>query len=183
AALGEKREALFAVEIPERQGSFKTFCESIGKRNITEFNYRYHADSAAHIFVGVELRQGNDERLEILRALEVAEYRVIDLTDNEMAKLHIRHMIGGPVASLTDERIYRFEFPERPGALLAFLNAIGDYWNISLFHYRNHGSDYGRVLAGMQVPDAQLDRFSRHLTELGYRHADESANLAYKMFL
>jgi len=183
AALGEHREALFAVEIPEQQGSFMAFCEAIGKRNITEFNYRYQDAVAAHIFVGVELRRGNEEREEILATLRNAGYPVIDMTDNEMAKLHTRHMVGGPGQSIDDERVYRFKFPERPGALLAFLTAIGNFWNISLFHYRNHGSDYGRVLAGVQVPDDELERFHRHLDDLGYPYTDESDNPVYKMFL
>ena len=183
AALGENREALFAVEIPEQQGSFMAFCKAIGKRNITEFNYRYQDTATAHIFVGVELRHGNDEREKILASLTNAGYPVVDLTDNEMAKLHARHMVGSPAAGIDDERVYRFKFPERPGALLAFLTAIGNYWNISLFHYRNHGSDFGRVLAGVQVPDDELERFHRHLDNLGYPYIDESDNPAYKMFL
>ena len=183
AALGENREALFAVEIPEQQGSFMAFCKAIGKRNITEFNYRYQDTATAHIFVGVELRHGNDEREKILASLTNAGYPVVDLTDNEMAKLHARHMVGSPAASIGHERVYRFKFPERPGALLAFLTAIGNYWNISLFHYRNHGSDFGRVLAGVQVPDDELERFHRHLDNLGYPYIDESDNPAYKMFL
>jgi threonine dehydratase len=183
AALGEHREALFAVEIPEQQGSFMEFCQAIGKRNITEFNYRYQDAAAAHIFVGVELRRGNEEREEIFASLTNAGYPVIDITDNEMAKLHVRHMVGGPSPNIADERVYQFKFPERPGALLAFLTSIGNFWNISLFHYRNHGSDYGRVLAGVQVPDGELERFRRHLNDLGYLHTDESDNPVYKMFL
>ncbi len=183
AALGEQREALFAVEIPEQQGSFMAFCQAIGKRNITEFNYRYQDAAAAHIFVGVELRRGNEEREEILTSLTNAGYPVIDMTDNEMAKLHARHMVGGPSPNITDERVYQFKFPERPGALLAFLTSIGNFWNISLFHYRNHGSDYGRVLAGVQVPDDDLERFRQHLNDLGYLYTDENENPVYKMFL
>jgi threonine dehydratase len=159
------------------------FCKAIGKRNITEFNYRYQESDAAHIFVGVELRHGNEEREEILASLRDAGYAVIDMTDNEMAKLHARHMVGGPAPGIDDERVYRFQFPERPGALLAFLTAIGNFWNISLFHYRNHGSDYGRVLAGVQVPDDELERFHRHLDDLGYPYTDESDNPVYQMFL
>jgi threonine dehydratase len=183
AALGEQREALYAVEIPEQQGSFMAFCKAIGKRNITEFNYRYHDANAANIFVGVELRHGNEEREEILTSLKNTGYPVIDMTDNEMAKLHIRHMVGGPSPGIDDERLYRFEFPERPGALLAFLTAIGNNWNISLFHYRNHGSDYGRLLAGVQIPDVELESFRQHVDDLGYPHTDESDNPVYKMFL
>ncbi len=183
AALGERREALFAVEIPEKQGSFKAFCKAIGKRNITEFNYRYQNTDAANIFVGIELRRGNEERDEILASLRSGGYPVADLTDNEMAKLHTRHTVGGSAADINNERVYRFKFPERPGALLAFLTAIGNYWNISLFHYRNHGSDYGRVLAGIQVPDDELERFHRHLENLAYPYSDESNNPVYEMFL
>ncbi len=183
AALGEHREALLAVEIPERPGSFVAFCEAIGQRNLTEFNYRYHDKKTARIFVGVELTRGREEQAEVIERLEELGYPVIDLTDNEMAKLHIRHMVGGPASNLACERLYRFEFPERRGALLAFLKAIGHRWNISLFHYRNHGSDYGRVLAGVQVPIAERGEFDQHLTDLGYPFEDESDNLAYKMFL
>jgi len=183
AALGEQREALLAVEIPERKGSFMAFCEALGKRNITEFNYRYGDNTNARIFVGVELTQGKTERQKIVRELEKSGYPVLDLSEDEMAKLHIRHMVGGLAVGIRDERLYRFEFPERPGALLTFLAAIGNRWNISLFHYRNHGSDYGRVLAGVQVPETDLEEFDRHLQELGYPYWDESDNPAYRMFL
>lgn len=183
AALGEQREALLAVEIPERPGSFVAFCEAIGQRNLTEFNYRYHDRKTARIFVGVELTRGRDEQHEIVRRLERDGYPVIDISDNEIAKLHIRHMIGGPAGNIENERLYRFEFPERRGALLAFLKAIGHRWNISLFHYRNHGSDYGRVLAGVQVPDAERAEFDQHLKDLGYPFEDESDNPVYRMFL
>lgn len=183
AAIGEQREALIAVEIPERQGSFLKFCESIGARNVTEFNYRYGDETNARIFVGLELSQGASERIEIIRVLEEAGYPVLDMSDNEMAKLHVRHMVGGLAPGIADERLYRFEFPERPGALLRFLKAIGSRWNITLFHYRNHGSDYGRVLAGVQVPDADQKEFDRHLQDLGYPYWDESSNPAYRMFL
>jgi threonine dehydratase len=183
AALGEQREALFAVEIPERKGSFLGFCEALGKRNITEFNYRYADVDNARIFVGVELSQGQAERRKIVDELEKSGYQIIDLSEDEMAKLHIRHMVGGLAVGIPDERLYRFEFPERPGALLAFLTAIGNRWNISLFHYRNHGSDYGRVLAGVQVPVTDRIEFDQHLLELGYPYWDESDNPAYRMFL
>ncbi len=183
AALGEQREALLAVEIPERQGSFLAFCERIGKRNVTEFNYRYASPDRANIFVGVELNRGAEERAEVIRALEDGGYPVVDLSENEVAKLHVRHLVGGQVPGLQDERLYRFEFPERPGALLAFLKAVGNRWNISLFHYRNHGSDYGRVLAGIQVPDADQPDFQRHLVDLGYPCWDETGNPACRMFL
>jgi threonine dehydratase len=152
AAIGEQREILLAVEIPEEKGSFRNFCEAIGRRSITEFNYRYSNSSKAHIFVGVELHHGYAERQELIDELSSLGYRLEDLSDNEVAKLHIRHMVGGPATGIENERLFRFEFPERPGALLDFLQAVGTDWNISLFHYRNHGSDYGRILAGIQVP-------------------------------
>jgi len=183
AALGENREALLAVEIPERPGSFIAFCEAIGQRNLTEFNYRYHDQQTARIFVGVELTRGRDEHAEIIDRLRTANYPVIDLSDNEMAKLHIRHMVGGQSADIDNERLYRFEFPERRGALLTFLKALGERWNISLFHYRNHGSDYGRVLAGVQVSDTERAEFTRHLENLGYPFEEETGNPAYRMFL
>jgi len=183
AAIGEQREALMAVEIPERPGSFLEFCAAIGARNVTEFNYRYGDPAAARVFVGLELSQGKAERAQIISSLEAAGLRVEDMSDNEMAKLHVRHMVGGQAPAINDERLLRFEFPERPGALLKFLQAIGARWNISLFHYRNHGSDYGRVLAGIQVPEGDLPEFSRHLNELGYAYADETSNPAYRIFL
>jgi threonine dehydratase len=183
AEIGEHREALIAVEIPERPGAFLRFCEALGERNVTEFNYRYAPSETARIFVGVSLQRGAEEAREILQTLRDRGYPVLDLSDNELAKLHVRHMVGGQVAALENELLYRFEFPERPGALLAFLQAIGDRWNISLFHYRNHGSDYGRVLAGVQVPAADRARFERHLDTLGYAHWDETGNPAYKLFL
>jgi threonine dehydratase len=183
AAVGEEREALLAVEIPEVPGSFLRFCETIGRRSVTEFNYRFGDAARARIFVGVELRGGAPERRRIVADLTKAGYPVLDMSDDEMAKLHVRHMVGGLAAGLRDERLCRFEFPERPGALLDFLKAIGTRWNISLFHYRNHGSDYGRVLAGVQVPAAELGDFHAHLAELGYPWWDETANPAYRMFL
>ncbi len=183
AAVGEEREALFAVEIPERPGSFLKFCQAIGRRSVTEFNYRFNDNSRARIFVGVELRDGAAERGQILATLRAAGYPVVDLSGDELAKLHVRYMVGGPAVGIRHERVYRFEFPERPGALLDFLRAIGTRWNISLFHYRNHGSDHGRVLAGVQVPDADIEQFHRHLAALGYPWSDESANPSYRMFL
>jgi threonine dehydratase len=183
AAIGEQREALLAVGIPERPGSFREFCAAIGKRNVTEFNYRYSDAEEAHIFVGLELAGGRDEKDRLVADLRGRGYPVEDLTDNEMAKLHIRHMVGGRAGGLPDERLLRFEFPERPGALAAFLDAVGSDWNISLFHYRNHGSDYGRILTGIQVPAADSAEFERHLTRLGYAHWDESDNPAYALFL
>ena len=183
AEIGEHREALLAVEIPERPGAFLKFCEALGDRNITEFNYRYAPSAKARIFVGVSLQRGAAEAAELTALLESHGYAVLDLSGNELAKLHIRHLVGGQVPGLKNELLYRFEFPERPGALLAFLQAIGDLWNISLFHYRNHGSDYGRVLAGVQVPEADRGKFAEHLAKLGYTHWNETANPAYRLFL
>jgi len=183
AAVGEQAEMLIAVEIPEQPGSFRRFCETIGKRGITEFNYRYADRQKAHIFVGVQLTRGMQERREILELLRRAGYPVEDLSDNEMAKLHVRHMVGGRSPGVANERLFRFEFPERPGALLDFLNAIGTDWNISLFHYRNHGADYGRVLAGIDVAPEETDELEAHLADLGYPHWEESDNPAYAMFL
>ena len=183
AAVGEQREMLLGVEIPEEPGSFRKFCEAIGRRGITEFNYRYSDSRTAHIFVGVELRHGADEHAELIESLTKLGFPLADLSDNEMAKLHVRHMVGGSAARIENERIFRFEFPERPGALLDFLKAIGTDWNISLFHYRNHGSDYGRILAGIQVPDEESDELEAHLADLGYSYSEESDNPAYAMFL
>ena len=182
AELGERREMLLAVTIPERPGSFKEFCRAIGRRGVTEFNYRYADAAQAHIFVGVQLHEGEAERIALVAKLEERGYPVTDLTDNEMAKLHIRHMVGGR-ARVADERLLRFEFPERPGALLKFLTHMAAGWNISLFHYRNHGADYGRVLVGIQIPDGDRAKFETFLGELGYRFEDESDNPAYRLFL
>ena len=183
ADLGAGREALLAVEIPEHPGSFLKFCGALGARNITEFNYREQGRERAQVFVGLNLTRGAAERSEIVRQLGDAGYRVVDMTDNEIAKQHVRYMIGGQAHGLADECVYRFEFPERPGALLRFLEAIGSRWNISMFHYRNHGSDYGRVLAGIQVPAAERDELRLHLGELKYPYVDETANPAYRVFL
>jgi threonine dehydratase len=183
AAVGEQREMLLAAEIPEEPGSFRHFCEILGRRGITEFNYRYSDDDNAHIFVGVQLRHGMDERKALLAEIKAASYPVVDLSDNEMAKLHVRHMVGGRSSSVRNEHLFRFEFPERPGALLDFLNAVGTNWNITLFHYRNHGSDYGRILAGIDVPPGEAAELETHLAELGYPHWEESDNPAYAMFL
>ena len=183
AAIGEEKEMLLAVEIPEEPGSFRRFCETLGRRSVTEFNYRFSDATNAHIFVGVELRHGIGERDELVAKLDGAGYRVRDLSDNEMAKLHVRHMVGGRSPQISNERLFRFEFPERPGALLDFLDAVGTDWNISLFHYRNHGSDYGRVLAGIDVPEGDTDELEAHLSALGYPHWDETDNPAYQIFL
>ncbi len=183
AAVGEEREMLLAVEIPEKPGSFRRFCEAIGRRSVTEFNYRYSDPQRAHIFVGVELRHGAAERARLVQKLADLGYPLEDLSDNEVAKLHVRHMVGGSGKTIENERLFRFEFPERPGALLDFLQAIGTDWNISLFHYRNHGSDYGRVLAGIQVAPEETEELEAHLAQLGYAHWDETSNSAYRMFL
>ncbi|MFM2109584.1 MAG: threonine ammonia-lyase, biosynthetic [Gammaproteobacteria bacterium] len=183
AEIGAHREALLAVEIPERPGSFLELCRTLGRRSVTEFNYRYERPAAARIFLGFGMQGGRDERNEVIAALRAAGYGVTDMTDNELAKLHVRYMVGGHPEGLTDERLFRFEFPERPGALLRFLEAVGSRWNITLFHYRNHGSDAGRVMAGIQVPEATREDFLLHLAELHYPWIDETANPAYRLFL
>jgi len=183
AELGERREALFAVTIPERPGSFRRFIHILGQRSITEFNYRYFDQSEAHIFVGVQLPPEQKGKDNILRALEDEGYAVVDMSDNEMAKLHVRYMVGGRVSGVANERLLRFEFPERPGALLHFLSRMGENWNISLFHYRNHGAAYGRVLAGIQVPEEDDAKFQDFLAQLGYTYWEETDNPAYELFL
>jgi threonine dehydratase len=183
ADIGGQREALFAVHIPEEPGSFLRFCQLLGRRSVTEFNYRYDDPKDARIFVGVSLQDGKREKEALLRSVSEAGYAVIDMSDDEMAKLHVRYMVGGRARGLQHERLFRFEFPERPGALLRFLQAIGSRWNISLFHYRNHGSDHGRVLAGVQVPPSGSQEFAAYLQELQYAHTEETANPAYRMFL
>jgi threonine dehydratase len=182
AELGERREAILAVTIPERPGSFREFCAVVGPRNITEFNYRYADAVNAHVFVGVDVENESQTRA-LLAALRRHGLPALDLSDNEMAKLHVRHLVGGRAPMAKDERLFRFEFPERPGALMRFLNRMRSDWNISLFHYRNHGADYGRVLAGIQVPRKDSPKFRRFLKDLGYRHWDESRNPAYRLFL
>ncbi len=181
--LGEHREALFAVTIAEEIGSFRKFCELIGLRGMTEFNYRYADPTQAHIFVGVKLENGLEEKNELLTLLHNENYDVEDMTDNEMAKLHVRYMVGGRGNGVENEHLYRFEFPERPGALLRFLNFMGERWNISLFHYRNHGAAYGRVLVGIQVPEKDHEALDLFLQNLGYTWWEETDNPAYKMFL
>ena len=183
AEVGAQREALLAVQIPEQPGSFLRFCRALGPRSVTEFNYRYDSEAAAQIFVGFALSGGRAERDEVVARLRAEGYAVTDLTDDEMAKLHVRYMVGGRARGLQHERLLRFEFPERPGALLRFLEAVGTVWNVSLFHYRNHGSDYGRVLAGIQVPPATREEFLLHLDELHFPYTDETANPAYRLFL
>jgi len=183
ADLGGQREALLAVVIPEQRGSFLGLCETLGARAVTQFNYRLEAGRSAQLFVGVSLAHGRDEKDQVVQALRSAGYEVMDIMDNELAKLHLRYMVGGHARGIADERLYRFEFPERPGALTRFLRAIGTRWNISLFHYRNHGSDYGRVLAGIQVPALERDEFVQHLNELHYAYTEETQNPAYRLFL
>ncbi|HTY99495.1 MAG TPA: threonine ammonia-lyase, biosynthetic [Rhodocyclaceae bacterium] len=182
AEVGEQREAVLAVTIPEKPGSFKRFCGLIGRRAITEFNYRYSDAREAHVFVGVQVAR-RDESLKLVESLRRHGLATLDLTDDEMAKLHVRHMVGGRAPGLEDELLYRFEFPERPGALLNFLDRMSAGWNISLFHYRNHGADTGRVLVGMQVPAGEKKDFRAFLKKLGYPNWDESQNPAYRLFL
>ena len=181
AELGEHREAVLAVTIPERPGSFKKFCAMLGAKNITEFNYRIADSREAHIFVGIEV-EGRAQTARIVGNLRRHGLTTLDLSDNEMAKWHVRHMVGGR-AGAKNELLYRFEFPERPGALMKFLSSMRSDWNISLFHYRNHGADYGRVLVGIQVPPGELRSFKRFLGKLGYPYADETRNPAYRLFL
>ncbi len=181
--VGEKREAILAVTLPEKPGAYKTFCRDLGKRSISEFNYRYASNSSAKVFVGVQVAAGSDDREHLIADLEAKNYTVVDMTDNEMAKLHIRHMVGGHAPELDNEVVYRFEFPERPGALIKFLTHLAGRWNISMFHYRNHGSAYGRVLVGMQVPAGERKAVKVFLDELNYRYWDETQNEAYQFFL
>lgn len=182
--IGEGREAVFAVVIPEKPGSYQKFCSLLGRRNITEFNYRYAGSGQANIFVGLQINPYKNERLELLEMLERKGYRVVDMTDNEMAKMHIRHMVGGHAPEeLNHEVVYRFEFPERPGALFNFLEKLAGRWNITMFHYRNHGSAFGRVLVGMQVPPDEQSLVGQALQELNYRYWDETDNEAYRFFL
>ena len=184
AEIGEQRESLLAVTIPERPGSLLRFCDLIGARSITEFNYRFASEADAHIFVGVEIRDSGADKQALVESLETNGYPVLDLSDNEMAKIHVRYMVGGHAPRDLDEVLYRFNFPERPGALMHFLTRMGSRpWNISMFHYRNHGSAYGRVLIGLQVPHGDHDDFQSFLDEVGYEYEDETANPAYRIFL
>ncbi|MGN6648478.1 threonine ammonia-lyase, biosynthetic [Trinickia sp.] len=182
AEVGEAREAVFAVTIPEERGSFKRFCELVGERNVTEFNYRIADASAAHIFVGVQIKS-RGEPAAIASAFEQHGFPAVDLTDDELSKQHIRYMVGGRSPLAHDERLFRFEFPERPGALMKFLSSMAPDWNISLFHYRNQGADYSSILVGIQVPQADNEAFARFLSTLGYPHWDESGNPVYRLFL
>jgi threonine dehydratase len=182
AELGEQREGIVAVTIPERPGSFRAFCRLIGRRNITEFNYRYAGEREAHVFVGVEVQTRSDIA-ELITRLRRAGLATLDLSGDEVAKLHVRHLVGGRAPQAKHETLYRFEFPERPGALMKFLDSMGAGWNITLFHYRNHGADYGRVLIGLQVPPSEKTAFRRFLKQLGYPYRDETDNPAYRLFL
>ncbi|BAN48162.1 threonine ammonia-lyase, biosynthetic [Metapseudomonas resinovorans] len=183
AELGEQREAIIAVTLPERPGAFRAFCQALGRRQITEFNYRYNSGSEAHIFVGVQTHPQNDPRAALVEGLQVQGFPVLDLTDNELAKLHVRHMVGGRAPQTGDEMLLRFEFPERPGALFNFLDKLGGRWNITLFHYRNHGAADGRVLAGLAVPVEERGAVREALDAIGYPYWDESDNPACKLFL
>ena len=182
AELGERREAIFAVTIPEERGSLRKFCECIGRRNLTEFNYRIADEQAAHIFVGVQIENRADGA-KMVETFEANGFKTLDLTDNELAKLHLRHMVGGRSLLAHNELLYRFEFPERPGALMKFVNSMSPNWNISLFHYRNHGADCGRIVVGMQVPPHEMVEWQTFLDSLGYRYWDENQNPAYGLFL
>jgi threonine dehydratase len=182
AEVGEAREAVFAITIPEERGSFKRFCELIGPRSVTEFNYRINDEKLAHVFVGVQINHRDDPG-KITKNFQRHGFQALDLTHDELAKLHIRHLVGGKSPLAHDELLYRFEFPERPGALMRFLNSMAPNWNISLFHYRNQGGDVGRILVGLQVPKKEMKAFRSFLSTLGYRYWDESENPAYKLFL
>ncbi|GHD62371.1 L-threonine dehydratase [Jeongeupia chitinilytica] len=182
AELGEGREAVVAVTVPEKPGAFRQFCSLIGARNVTEFNYRYGDDTQAHVFVGLSI-QNRSEVTELIEKLAANGLPATDLTDNELAKLHVRHLVGGHAPQVKNERLLRFEFPERPGALLGFLESMSVGWNISLFHYRNHGADYGRILVGIQVPQEDDAEFAAFLDKLGYPYWIETDNEAYQLFL
>ena len=187
--IGEKREIVLSVSIPEKPGSFKAFCSALGKRAITEFNYRYAAphengDREAHIFVGLKVAEGYEDVEQVIAPLRDKGYPVTDLTDNELAKLHVRHMVGGPTpGGLDNEMVFRVEFPERPGALLNFLTRLGQRWNISMFHYRSHGAAYGRVLVGMQVESGERKAVREAMESTQYRYWDETDNRAYQLYL
>jgi threonine dehydratase len=181
--LGEQKEVVFAAKIPERPGAFRHFCELLGGRAITEFNYRFASNKEAHIFVGLKLREGREEFKAIAKSLNQAGYQLFDLSDNEMAKLHVRYMVGGRPPKLLNEHIFSFEFPEHPGALMKFLDTLGERWNITLFHYRNHGAAEGLVLVGFDIPANSREDFDQHLTQLGYQFEEQTTNPAYRFFL
>ena len=182
--IGERREAVLSVTIPERPGAFKAFCSAIGKRNVTEFNYRYESATEARVFVGLTITPGDESVADLQANLSQQGYQVLDMTDNETAKLHLRHMIGGRLSDdISDEMVFRVEFPERPGSLLQFLSALGNEYSISLFHYRNHGAAYGRILVGMEVPSGKRADLKKRLVGLGYRYWEETTNPAYLEYL
>jgi threonine dehydratase len=182
AEYGERREAIFAVTIPEERGSLRRFCECMGNRNLTEFNYRIADDREAHIFVGVQI-QNRADAAHMIEKFEGCGFKTFDLTDDELTKLHLRHMVGGRSQLAHNELLYRFEFPERPGALMKFVSSMSPNWNISMFHYRNHGADYGRIVVGTQVPSHEMEEWQSFLDTIGYQYWDESQNPAYKLFL
>ena len=182
AEVGEHHEALLAVTVPEVRGSFRRFCELLGPRSVTEFNYRIADAKQAHLFVGVAV-SGRGEASKLVTHFNRHGFKTVDLTENEMAKLHVRYLVGGRSHLAKDERIYRFEFPERPGALMTFLSSMSPNWNISLFHYRNHGADSGRILVGLQVPANERASFAKFLKTLGFEYVDETDNAAYRLFL
>ncbi len=182
AEVGEAREAVFAVTIPEERGSFRRFCAQVGERNVTEFNYRIADTKEAHVFVGVQIATAGESE-KIAAGFRKAGFKALDLTHDELAKTHVRHMVGGASPLAENELLYRFEFPERPGALMRFLECMPPDWNISLFHYRNQGADYGRILVGIQVPTSDKKAFKAFLAEIGYPHWDETENPAYRLFL
>lgn len=181
--IGERREAVLCVTIPEQPGAFREFCATIGGRMVTEFNYRYSSAAEAHVFVGLQVAPDGVDTQALIAQLEAKGYAVQDFTDNEIGKLHIRHMVGGHSDAVSDEKVYRFEFPERPGALMTFLSKLGHNWNISLFHYRNHGAAYGSILVGLEVPDDEQSQLQVFMDELGYVHSEETDNPAYQLFL
>ncbi len=182
AEVGEQREAILAVTIPEQRGSFRRFCQTLGKRSVSEFNYRHARDDEAHVYVGLQVSAPGD-RQAVIASLEAADYQVFDMTDNEAAKLHVRHMVGGRTAGQKSELLYRFEFPERPGALLKFLSVLGVQWNITMFHYRNHGAAWGRVLVGFEAAADDRRELTAYLKRVGYRYWEETDNPAYRLFL
>ena len=182
--IGEQREAIISVTVPERPGTFKKFCSALGRRSITEFNYRYADANAAQVFVGLSIAPGGDDLATLLVDLRERGYTAEDMTDNEVAKSHVRHMVGGHAAAqLQDERVYRVEFPERPGALLKFLSGLGSSWNISMFHYRNHGAAYGRIFVGVQVRKSERKQFEQVLDRINFTYSEETNNRAYKLYL
>ena len=181
--IGEKREAILAVTLPEKPGSYQKFIHSLRNRNVTEFNYRFAEGCDAKIFVGLQIPYGGEGRTQLLKELRELGYPVVDLTDNEIAKIHIRHMVGGRAKGVGNEQVFRFEFPERPGALMSFLNSLGTKWNISMFHYRNHGAAYSRVFMGVQIEDHEISAFTAMLDQIGFRYWNETNNEAYQLFL